>query len=85
MSDIWVNIRAYEAMLDDLKRHHDGKFVVFHDGKLVDTFDNLDNAAIAALRQFGRNDTYLIRRVGQADEMAMPASVAFRPIDAATD
>ena len=58
-------IRAYKAMEVDLFKHHTGKWVVIHGGKLVSTFDTLDAAAKEAIRRFGRGP-YLIRRVAVA-------------------
>ena len=75
------NIEAYEAMRETLEAHHLHKFVVFHDTKFIDSFDSFHNAAREAVRRFGRGP-YLIRQVGAAKRMAMPASAAFRPVHA---
>jgi hypothetical protein len=56
-------IAAYERMKGDLERHHQGKFVVIKDGELIGAFDNFENAAVEAVRRFGRGP-YLIRQVG---------------------
>lgn len=53
-----------------------GKWAVFHDGILVNTFDTFDAASNEAVSRFGRGP-YLIRQVG-APDFAMPASVMFR-------
>lgn len=76
------NIEAYEAMRETLEEHHLHKFVVFHDAKFIDSFDSFHNAARDAVRRFGQGP-YLIRQVGAPTRMAMPASVAFRPVHAA--
>ena len=76
------NIEAYEAMLETLEEHHLHKFVVFHDAELVGAFDSFHNAAREAVRRFGPGP-YLIRQVGAPRRIAMPASVAFRPVHAA--
>ena len=76
------NIEAYEAMRETLEKHHLHKFVVFHDAEFVDSFDTFDNAAREAVRRFGQGP-YLIRQVGAPRRIAMPASVAFRPVHAA--
>ena len=81
-ADLEQNIEAYEAMRETLEQHHMHKFVVFHDAKFVDSFDNFHNAAREAVRRFGQ-DPYLIRQVGAQRRMAMPASVAFRSVHAA--
>ena len=72
-------IRAYEAMEDELLEHHKGKYVLIKDGQLIDTFDTFDAAARRALDKFGRGP-YLIRQVGADHAMPMPSSVAFRPV-----
>lgn len=76
-----AEIAAFEKQKEELLKHHNGKFVVFKDGQLQGSFDTFDNAAKDAIRRF-RDSPFLIRRVGEAEEMAMPASVAFRPFNA---
>lgn len=41
---------------------HLGKFAVFYNKELVDTFDSFDNAAEEAIKRFGKGP-YLIRQV----------------------
>jgi hypothetical protein len=76
------DIAAFERMRAELEAQHLGKFVVFHDGKFIGSFDTLDNAAHEAVIKFGQGP-YLIRKVGEADNMPMPASVAYRIAGAA--
>ena len=76
------NIEAYEAMREALEKHHLHKFVVFHNAEFIDSFDSFHNAAREAVRRFGQGP-YLIRQVGAPQRIAMPASVAFRPVHAA--
>ena len=76
------NIASFESASDWLVEHHNAKWVIFHDATFVDAFDTFDRAAREAIRQFGAGP-YLIRRVGRPPVMRMPASVAFRPLDAA--
>lgn len=76
------NIAAYEAQLKKLEKHHNGKWVVFHDCVLVDAFDTLDNAANEAVRRFGRGP-YLIRQVGEPPAR-LPASILYRPVSHAS-
>lgn len=71
-------IAAFERIRDDLERHHNGKWVIVRDGKLVDAFDSIDSAAQEAVRRFGRGP-YLIRKVG-APPATLPASVLYRPM-----
>ncbi len=78
-----AEIKAFDAMREELEEHHLGKFAVFHDGLLVGAFDTFENAARAAVSQFGRGP-FLIREVGREPIMTLPASVAFRPQHAAS-
>ena len=73
-----ADIAAYEAMREDLEAHHKGKWVLIHNGDLIDTFDNFDAAATEAVRRFGRGP-YLLREVA-APKLILPASVMFRPV-----
>ena len=78
MPELDQEIQAYEAMQANLEEHHMGKWVVIHDGELVDAFDTLDAAATEAVRRFGRGP-YLIRQIG-APPVSLPASVLYRPL-----
>ncbi len=71
MSELDQELRTYASMKVDLEEHHMGKWVVIHDGELVDAFDTLDAAATEAVRRFGRG-LYLIRQVG-ALAVSLPA------------
>ena len=75
-----ADIRAFEQQQEELRRHHDGKYVIFHKGALVGAFDSFDAAAKHAVSTL--EVPYLIRQVGGSDTMPMPASVAFRPVHA---
>ena len=78
MSDLKEDIAVYEAMRGDLETKHLGKWVLIHDGQLVEIFENFDKAAIEAVRRFGRGP-YLIRQVG-AQSVTLPASVLYHPM-----
>ena len=71
------NLEAFRREADDMKRHHLGKWVLFHEGEFINAFDTLDNVASEAVRRYGRGP-YLIKQVGDPEEMKMPASVMFR-------
>jgi hypothetical protein len=73
-----TEIAAYERLHDELEKHHQGKFVVFHGEDFIGSFDTLDNAAAEAVRRFGRGP-YLIRQVGRPP-ITLPASVLYRPV-----
>ena len=47
-------IRAYDDMRLQLESEHFGKWVVFHDQKLQDTYDSFEDAAANAVERFGR-------------------------------
>jgi hypothetical protein len=70
-------IQAYDLAKEDLERNHMGKWVVFHDQKLVDVFADATAAAEEAIKKFGRGP-YLIRQVG-ASSLTLPASVLYFP------
>jgi len=71
-------IEAFEAQRADLEARLLGKWVVFHAGNLVDSYDTFELAAEDAVRQFGRGP-YLIRQVG-APPMTLSSAVMYRPI-----
>ena len=71
-------IKAYEGMLDSLKKHHAGKFVIIKGGELRGVYDTFDTAARNAIREFGAGP-YLIREVAERRVMRMPSSVFLRP------
>ena len=72
MTTLSSQIAAYEEMRDLLEVDHFGKWVVFHGGELVDTYDSSEEAAVDAVARFGRGP-YLIRRVGAAPAKLPPS------------
>jgi hypothetical protein len=56
-----------------------GKWALIRNRTLVRLFDQFEDAAAEAVRQFGRGP-YLIRQVGSSVG-ALPASVMFRPLN----
>ena len=75
MADIDTEIAAYERIRPDLEVQHTGKWVLVHDGQLINTFNNFEAAASEAVRSFGRGP-YLIRQVS-APPVTLPASVMY--------
>ena len=73
-------IAAYEKMRSTLEADHLGKWVVVHEGKLVDVFESFEEAADQAVCRFGRGP-YLIRQVG-AGPIQLSASTLYRPVHA---
>lgn len=78
MADVKDEIAAYDKMRQELEEKHMGKWVLFHEGKLVSVFDSFEATAEHAVATFGRGP-YLIRQVG-ASAVTLPASVMFRPV-----
>jgi hypothetical protein len=77
MAELTVEIAAYNAMRSELESRSMGKWVVFHDGKLIAIYDTVEAAAEDAVRRFGRGP-YLIRQIG-APPVTLPASVMYHP------
>jgi hypothetical protein len=59
------DIRAYQANRHNLECKYLGKFVVFHGGQMIGTYDSFDSAAKDALQKFGDSPS-LIRKVGES-------------------
>jgi hypothetical protein len=72
-------IAAYEAIQAELESASLGKWALVHGGGLVAVFDEFEQAAADAVRQFGRGP-YLIRQVGSSAGV-LPATVMYRPIN----
>lgn len=64
MSTLDENIAVYDKMRDYLETELFGKWVVFHDEQLTGSYDEFEDAAVDAIKRFGRGP-YLIRKVGQ--------------------
>ena len=65
MSEVHLsdNIKAYEAMRDELECDHTGEWVVVYDRELAGIYPDLEAAADEAVAKFGRGP-YLIRQIG---------------------
>ncbi len=75
------NIKAYEERKDEMESEHGGKWVIFYDGDYVDDFDDFQDAAMLAIRKWGRGP-YLIRLVGER-EAVIPTAVLPGPVHGA--
>ena len=62
-----ADIKAYNHWLPQLLQHYFGKFVVFHDGQWVGTFNDFNSAGEFALEKYDDDKLFLIRRVGEPD------------------
>lgn len=76
MDALSKQMEAYEEMRDTLEMDHFGKWVVFYDEQLVDTYPSFQDAAQDAAHKYGRGP-YLIRQVGASRVARLPASVEF--------
>ena len=80
MTTLSSQIAAYEKMRNLLETDYFGRWVVFHDEKMVGDYESFEEAADDAIRRFGRGP-YLIRRVGEPPT-TLPASLLYRPVNA---
>lgn len=80
MKKLRRQIQAYEKQKGEMETEHFGKWVIFHDEKFIDSYEDFQDAAQVAIKRFGRGP-YLIRRVGQKP-MRMPASLLYGPANA---
>ena len=78
MSKLSKEIKAYDGMRLTLEADHFGKWVVFHDEKMVNLYDTFEAAADDAVRKFGRGP-YLIKQIGEAP-ITLSASVLYNPV-----
>lgn len=75
------NIEAYEERKDEMESDHMGKWVIFYDGDYIDDFDDFQDAAMLAIRKWGRGP-YLIRLVGE-NEPVIPTAILSGPVHGA--
>jgi len=72
---------AFDEQLDQLLLDHEGQYVVFHGGKVVDFFTDHESAYAAALDRFGLDDTFLVAEIRkyppQSVSVAWDAGVMF--------
>jgi hypothetical protein len=57
-----AEIKAFDANLPELLKHHGGKFALFHGGKLEGTFTTELEAYAEGVRRFG-TEAFLVRPV----------------------
>ena len=77
MPSLKTDIAAFERMRSELEATHLHEWVLFHEGRLVDTFPDFEAAATAAVERFDHGP-YLIRQVG-AGPIQLPGGMVFRP------
>ena len=66
---------AYDEIRNRLETDYFGKWVVFHHMELINTYTSFEDAAVDAIRKFGRGP-YLIRQVG-APPPRLPAILQY--------
>ena len=54
---------AFDAQLEGLLQEHEGKIVLFREGKIVDFFADESAAYDAGLQRFGSDGVFLVTRV----------------------
>ncbi len=72
-----TEIAFYESKLGEFEQYYINKFVVIHGSEFIGAFDTFENAAIEAVRRFGRGP-YLIRKVG-GPPPSIPLSWLYQP------
>ena len=75
MGQLDVEVATYNRMREDLEANHHLEWVVIHGEELAGIFADLQVAADAAVRRFGRGP-YLIRQVGRVGRTLPAAAVA---------
>lgn len=72
-ASIQDEIKAYEALQDELEATHRGEWILMKDRKQIGLFSSFEQAAAEGLRLYGRG-SYLIREIG-AEPIRLPVSV----------
>jgi hypothetical protein len=78
MSDISLDIAAYEKERPNLEQQYMLKWVLFRDQVQVGIYNSFQEVAQDAVSKFGRGP-YLIRQIG-VNNFTLPASVMFKPV-----
>ncbi|MCY4104563.1 MAG: hypothetical protein OXG55_15095 [bacterium] len=60
---ITLNADAYENHRESLERDHPGEYVLMHNGKIIDTYGQLENAYRVGHERFG-HEQFFIREIG---------------------
>ena len=74
------NEEAIESMKADLEANHLHKWIVFHDGEILEVHDTNRAATEAAIKELGADEPYVIHHVC-TEPLPMPAVMAFRPVN----
>lgn len=73
MQELAQEYAVFEEMRTELESKHMGKIIVIKGEKVVGTYDNMEDAARAAVQCFGRGP-YLIKEIGEP-EVVLPSMV----------
>lgn len=71
----------FNGRKEQLEAEHHLEWVVIHEDEFVGTFKDFEDAAVEAIRRFGRGVRYLIKQIG-APPFRLPASILYRPVHA---
>jgi hypothetical protein len=77
MTNLKIDIAAFERMKGELEATHLHAWVLFHQGDFVDAFPDFEAAAATAVERFDHGP-YLIRQVG-AGPIQLAGGMVFRP------
>ena len=72
---------VFNGMKEQLEAEHHLEWVVIHEDEFVGTFKDFEDAAVEAIRRFGRGP-YLIKQIG-GPPFRLPPSILYRPVYAA--
>lgn len=72
------DIAAFERMRQRLEADHDKAWALFHAGEFQAVYDDFEDAANAAVEQFGAGP-YLIRQIGAPATIQLPGGMIFTP------
>ena len=64
MAEIRKNIKAYQSLKKQLERVHFGRIAVFHDGKLVSTYNDRGDAYDIGCEKFGLGH-FSLKQIGE--------------------
>ena len=60
---VLAEMELFKKALPDLLAEYEGKWVVFQDGRVVEAFDDEDEAYVAAVERFGVGSGFLLKQV----------------------
>lgn len=80
--ELQSEVDAYNQMRAELEDKYWGKWVVIQGGELFGAYDDSEEAAVAAVRKFGR-ETFLIQKIGPPlPETSLPMIARIRGANA---